>query len=350
MPPRRRHRSITALLGALMVLTACGSGSTEGSGDPGQPAKPVTVRLGYFPNVTHATPLAGIEKGIFAAKLGPDKLVVQTFNAGPGAVEALFSEGLDASYIGANPAINAFAKSKGEAIRIISGATSGGASLVVKPNVSQPSDLRGKKLASPQLGGTQDVALRAWLTEQGLKADTRAGPTILPQENAQTLETFRSGAIEGAWVPEPWATRLVQEAGGKVLVDEATLWPNGRFVTTQLVVRTKFLKEHPATVKRLLEAQVAANDFVNANGPEAQQLANQAIGRVTGRKLSEALLSASWEKLTFTNDPIASTLTRSAKNAERVGLLKPVDLEGIYDLSVLDEVLRATGQPAVAAA
>jgi len=344
-----RHRSwMIAAVAALMVtLVACGSNPAPNAGGA---AEPVTVRLGYFPNVTHATALAGIEKGIYADKLGPDTLKVQTFNAGPAAVEALFAEGLDAGYLGPNPAINAFAKSKGQAIRIISGATSGGASLVVKPTINQASDLKGKKIASPQLGGTQDVALRAWLTEHGLKPDTTNGARILPQENAQSLDTFKSGAIDGAWVPEPWATRLVQEGGGKVLVDEATLWPNGRFATTQLVVRTKFLKEHPATVKRLLEAQVAANDFVNSNGPEAQRLANQGIERLTGKKLSEGLLSASWDKLTFTNDPIASSLTKSARDAEEVGLLKPVDLKSIYDLSILDGVLQAAGQPAVTAA
>ena len=337
-PPR--HRRLTPLLGALVLLVAaCGqSSSTTGAGGP------VTLRLGYFPNLTHATAVAGTEKGIFAERLRPDKVALQTFNAGPAAVEALFAEGLDAAYLGPNPAINAFAKSNGEAVRIISGATSGGAFLIVKPTVSQPVDLKGKKIASPQLGGTQDVALRVWLDEHGLKPDTAGGASVLPQDNAQTLDTFKSGDIVGAWVPEPWATRLVQEGGGKVLVDERTLWPGGRFVTTHLIVRTKFLKQHPATVKRLLEAQVAANDFVNRESAEAQRLANQGIERITGKKLSDSLLTESWKNLTFTNDPIATSLTKSARDAEQVGLLKKVDLTGIYDLSILDEVLKAAGQ------
>jgi NitT/TauT family transport system substrate-binding protein len=275
---------------------------------------------------------------------------VQTFNAGPAAVEALFSDGLDATYIGPNPAINAFAKSNGEAIRIISGATSGGASLVVRPGIAQPSDLKGKKIASPQLGGTQDVALRAWLAGQGLKPDTADGASVVPQENAQTLESFKAGSIEGAWVPEPWATRLVQEGGGKVLVDERSLWPEGQFVTTHLIVRTKFLKEHPATVKRLLEAQVAANDFVNKDPAEAQRLTNQGIERITGKKLSDKVITASWANLTFTNDPIAGSLTKSAADAEKVGLLKKVDLKGIYDLAPLADVLKAAGAAPVPAA
>jgi len=350
-----RHRCAPFVLAVVALVVLVAGGCSSGGGVPKSVSAdgstgPVTLRLGYFPNVTHATPVAGIEKGIYAEKLGQDKLVVQSFSAGPAAVEALFAEGLDAAYIGPNPAINAFTKSNGEAIRIISGATSGGTFLVVKSNVTQASDLRGKKVASPQLGGTQDVALRAWLGEQGLKTDRSDGVLVVPQENAQTLGAFKSGGVEGAWVPEPWATRLVEEGGGKVLVDERSLWPNGQFVTTQLVVRTKFLKEHPATVKHLLEAQVAANDFVNNNTDEAQRLTNQGIERITGKKLSEGVIAAAWRNLTFTNDPVASSLSKSAQDAERVGLLKKVDLKGIYDLSLLGEVLKAAGQQPVPAA
>ena len=346
----RRSSLLLALLAALALVAGCGSDGGSGATSSGTGGRePVTLRLGYFPNVTHATALAGVEKGIYAEKLGPDKLAVQTFNAGPAAVEALFAEGLDATYVGPNPAINAFTKSNGDAIRIISGATSGGAALVVKPSINQAADLKGKKVASPQLGGTQDVALRAWLDDQGLKADTPGGTTVLPQENAQTLETFKADSISGAWVPEPWATRLVQEGGGKVLVDEKSLWPNGQFVTTHLIVRTKFLKEHPATVRRLLEAQVAANDFVNRNPAEAQQLANQGIERITGKKLADKVITSAWQNLTFTNDPVASSLRKSAEDAEKAGLLKKVDLEGIYELAPLDEVLKAAGQAPVPA-
>src|SRR5687767_7770542 len=208
--------------------------------------------------MTHATAIVGTEKGIFAEKLGANKLNTKTFNAGPDVVTAILAGALDASYIGPNPAINAFAQSNGEAIRIISGATSGGAFLVVKPEINSAADLKGKKIATPQLGNTQDVALRFWLKQQGFKTDAQGGGdvSVLPQDNAQTLETFKSGAIQGAWVPEPWGTRLIQEGGGKVLLDEKTLWPNGQFVTTHLIVSTKFLKNHPDAVKRLVEGQV----------------------------------------------------------------------------------------------
>ena len=340
-------RRLPAVALALVLLaTACGGDSSPGAGAGDSPTK---LRLGYFPNVTHATALVGVESGIFKTALGPNSLEVKTFNAGPAAVEALFSGALDATYIGPNPAINAYAQSGGEAIRIISGATSGGASLVARPTINSAADLKGKKLATPQRGGTQDVALRQWLKSNNLKADLEGGGevSVTPQENAQTLETFRAGQIDGAWVPEPWATRLVQEGGGKVLVDERSLWPEGRFVTTHLVVRTKFLKQHPDAVRRLIEGQVQANELVNANPAEGQRLANQAIATITGRGIAPAVLEASWKNLEFTNDPIAPSLVVSADHATEVGILEKVNLKGIYDLSVLNQVLAAANQPEV---
>src|SRR5262245_10744708 len=228
---RRLSPRLRAVALATAVLLGGGCSSPEESG---------VVRIGYFANLTHAPALAGMEKGFFAEALG-DRVELETrvFNAGPEAVEAIFSDALDIAYIGPNPAINAFAQSHGEAIRIVAGATSGGAALVVAPTITSSAQLKGTKLATPQLGNTQDVALRAWLVGQGLSANLEGGGdvSIAPQANAQTLETFRSGVIQGAWVPEPWSTRLVLEGGGTVLVDESTLWPGGRFVTTHVIVR-----------------------------------------------------------------------------------------------------------------
>ncbi|MDQ3640843.1 MAG: ABC transporter substrate-binding protein [Actinomycetota bacterium] len=346
-PPFRWKLPAVLLVALALLTTACGGDpGSSGSGSTAADS-PTAVRLGYFPNVTHATALVGVESGIFKSALGANTLQVKTFSAGPAAVEALFSGGLDAAYIGPNPAINAHVQSGGEAIRIISGATSGGASLVVRPSINTAADLKGKKLASPQRGGTQDVALRHWLKDNHLKADLEGGGdvSIVPQENAQTLETFRSGQIDGGWVPEPWATRLVQEGGGKVLLDERTLWPDGKFVTTHLVVRTKFLKEHPDAVRRLVEGQVQANELVNGNPAEAQRMVNQAITTITGKGVADSVLQASWKNLQFTNDPIASSLTGSADHAHQVGVLGKVDLKGIYDLTHLNQVLQTAGQP-----
>ena len=346
----RRNRAWEVLALALLavVVTGCGGEATAGSSENDGPDA-TKLRLGYFPNVTHAVAIAGVEESIFEAAVSPSKLEVKTFNAGPAAIEALLSGALDAAYIGPNPAINAFAKSKGEAIRIIAGATSGGAALVVNDDIADADDLRGKKLASPQLGGTQDVALRHWLQGQALSTDVNGGGdvSILPQENAQTLETFKSAAIDGAWVPEPWASRLVLEGGGRVLVDERDLWPEGQFVTTHLIVATPFLEKHPDVVRRLLDGHVEATELVNADEAKAQAVVNEGIERITGKALSDEVIGEAWKSLTFTNDPIGASLKVSAEHAESVGLLEAVDLDGIYDLSLLNEVLEDAGEDEV---
>jgi NitT/TauT family transport system substrate-binding protein len=347
----RRLRLVRSLAaaGILSLAAAAGPGAATAS-SPARVGDDVTLRLGYFPNVTHASALVGVEGGLFEESLGDNvTLETATFNAGPAAVEALFSGAIDATYIGPNPAINAFAQSDGEAIRIVSGATSGGAFLVVNPDIERPRDLEGKTIASPQLGNTQDVALRTWLEDKGFEADTTGGGdvSVVPQDNAQTLELFRSGDIDGAWVPEPWATRLIDEGGGEILVDERDLWPTGRYVTTHLIVATEFLEENPEVVKQLLEGQVAANGLIENDPEEAQDLVAQGIENATGTAIPPELVAATFETLTFTNDPIASSLRRSAKNAEAVGLLEPVDLGGIYSLKLLNQVLDADGQPNV---
>ncbi|MFI9639445.1 ABC transporter substrate-binding protein [Micromonospora sp. NPDC051925] len=347
--PLRRLVSLAAVAvigaAALGNTAACGSDRNSTGSQPDK----VTLRLGYFPNITHAPAVVGVEKKIFEDKLGDGvKLDPKTFNAGPAAIEAIFSGALDATYIGPNPTVNAHSKSKGEAVRVISGAASGGVALVVKPEITSVEQLKGKKIATPQLGNTQDVALRFWLKEKGIATTKEGGGDvkIVPQENAQTVETFNSGAIDGAWVPEPFVSRLVN-AGGKVLVDERDLWPDRKFVITNLIVSTKFLKEHPDVVKKLVEAQVAANDFVNTKPDEAQQAISDHLGRITGKPLDLKLIKQAWPTLEFTNDPIASSLKTGLDHAVAVELTQPVDLKGLYDLTYLNEVLKAQGKPEV---
>jgi NitT/TauT family transport system substrate-binding protein len=333
----------TALL-ATTALTACG-GDDEAA--PG--AEATSLRLGYFPNITHAPALVGVGKGLFQEALGTTKLDAKTFNAGPAAIEALFSGAIDATYIGPNPAINGWATSKGTALKIIAGSTSGGAGLVVKPEIADVAGLKGKKIATPQLGNTQDVALRYFLKSKGLNADQQGGGdvSVLPQDNATAVQAFAQGAIDGAWVPEPNLSKMINESKGKLLVDEKTLWPNQQFVTTHLIVSQKYLKEHPDTVKKLLQGHINSVKYIADNNADAQKVANAQLAALSGKPLKDDILAASFKNLTFTVDPIAPSLYTSAKHAEEIGLLKPVDLKGIYDLAPLNELLKAAGQPEV---
>ncbi len=336
--------------GAATTAAVASTAATAAASTPATSGEKVTLRLGYFPNITHAPALVGVQEGLFAKALGSNvKLETSTYNAGPAAIEALFADAIDASYLGPNPAINAFVKSNGDGLRIVAGSTSGGAFFVVQPEINSAADLKGKKVASPQLGGTQDVALRSWLKSQGLETDASGGGdvSIVPQDNGLTLDAFKQKQISGGWLPEPWATRLVQEGGGKVLVDERTLWPGGKYVTTHLVVAKKFLDDHPDTVKALIQGELDTLDYMAANPADAQKAANEQINAITQKPLSDALISTSWGNLEFTADPIASSLQQSADAATSVGLLDKVDLTGIYSLDILNELLAAKGQPAV---
>jgi NitT/TauT family transport system substrate-binding protein len=325
-----------AAVGALLLTAACGGGSAATAA----PSAAKTLRLGYFANVTHAGPMYGVASGGYQQALGTTQLKTQVFNAGPAAVEALFAKSIDAAYLGPGPAVNAFLKSKGDVV-VVAGATSGGAALVVRPEITSPAQLKGQKVADPQTGGTQDIALRTFLAGQGFQVDRQGGGdvTIVAQENAQTLDLFKSGQIAGGWVPEPWASRLVLEGGGKVLVDEASLWPGGRFVTTNLVVRKAFLEQHPQTVRALLQAQVEADRQIKAAPAKAQQVVNDALKQLTGKSLKPAVIARAFQQIEVTEDPLASTLKELAGHAFATGLVKKGDLKGIYDLTLLREVL-----------
>ncbi len=347
---RKRSLPLSLTVVALVLTAACATTPTNDAPSKvaatslGATTTAPELRLGYFANVTHATAVYGVGEGVFAKALGATTLKTQVFNAGPAAVEALFGGALDAAYLGPNPAINAFVKSKGEAIRIIAGATSGGASLVARPEIDSPAQLKGKRIASPQTGGTQDIALRTYLANHGLKTDLRGAgdTTIIAEENSQTLQLFKDGKIDGGWVPEPWASRLVLEGGGKVLVNEKTLWPQGRFVTTHLVVRTEYLTKYPATVKALLAGEIEANKQIVADPTTAKSVVNAQLKALTGKELKPATIDRAFGEITVTEDPIATSLKQSAANAYATGLVKRADLKGIYDLRLLDELLGRT--------
>jgi NitT/TauT family transport system substrate-binding protein len=221
----------------------------------------------------------------------------------------------------------------------------------VRDGIDSPADLEGTTLASPQLGNTQDVALRTWLTEQGLENSVEGGGdvTIAPTANADVLDLFRSGEPDGAWVPEPYASRLVLEAGGHVLVDEKDLWPGGEFVTTHLIVRTEFLQQYPDSVAALLRGHVAAVELATGDAAAAKTAVNAGLEAAGGKPLDAAVLDRAWSELTVTYDPIASALEKSAENGVAAGTSEKTDLDGIYDLRPLNAVLGDRGLDTVSA-
>lgn len=313
-------------------------------------AQTTVIRVGAFPNITHPQAMIGKANGWFEKAMGPDvKIEWKSFNAGPSAMEALLAGAVDMAYVGPNPAINGYVRSNGEALRIVAGATSGGAGLVVRGDsgINKPEEFHGKRIASPQLGNTQDVALRAWLKANGLKPRDKGGDVeVMPIANPDQLTLFVKKEIDAAWAPEPWASRLVHEANGRIFLDERTLWPNRQFLTTELVVSSKFLQSHPDLVKKWLQAHVELTDWIKGHAPEAKQILNQQIQKETGKALPATVLDDSFGRLQVTYDPLRGPLQRAAQLAFDAGFLgrQMPDLSELYDLTILNQVLSAEGK------
>lgn len=308
-----------------------------------------TIRIGYFPNITHSQAIVGMANGTFQEALGGSvKIVTRIFNAGPSVIEAVFANEIDLAYIGPNPAINGYVKSEGEALRIVAGATSGGAALVVRADsgIKKIEDFHGKRIASPQMGNTQDVALRGWLKENGLVLKEKGGDVqVMPISNPDQLTLFMTNDIDGAWTVEPWVSRLIKEGAGRLILDERDLWKNGKFVTANVIARTRFLKMHPDIVRRWISAHVDATIWINNNLPEAKNIINNELKRITGKSLSPAVIDSAFTRLEVTYDPIRPSLFQSARRAFEQGFLGNTmpDLSGIYDLDILRDVLKEKG-------
>jgi NitT/TauT family transport system substrate-binding protein len=306
---------------------------------------PAEVRLGYFPNVTHAPAIIGQKKEFYAKELGTTKLSVTNFNAGPEEVNALLGKSLDIGFIGSGPAINAFTKSKGT-IQLVSGAVSAGAQLVTKPDITSVEQLAGKNIATPSLGNTQDVSLKKLIHDKNIQ-----NVKITNLDNPKTLDAFRKGELDGAWLPEPWSSRLVLDAGAKVLLDEKSLWPEGRFPTTVIIVRSEFLQQYPQTVQAILRGHVNSIEWAKSNEADAKTLVNSTLKELAGSSLSQPVLDSAFKAIELTTDPIASTFPQLAKDSVTAKVVKEeADLKGFADLSALNEALKATGKPAVDAA
>ena len=340
--------AVTAL--GVLALTACSTGpDLAGSAKADSPSG--TVTIGYFPNVTHAPAIVGLAGGEYRRALG-SKVTIKTatFNSGTEEVEALFAGSIDIGFIGPSPTVTAWQKSGGAALKVIAGAAADGVDLVVRAGIHSPADLKGKTIATPSLGNTQDVAARYWLKQQGFATDAQGGGDvhIEPQDNASALTALQTGAIDGAWVPEPWATRMVDKAGAHVLVDEADLWPGKLFVTTNVVVRTGFLKQHPQQVEDFLKGLLATLDAMKKDPNAAQQTVAAQIGAISGSTPKPSELASSWKNVVFTADPLAGTLATQAQHATALGLLPKTDLTGLYDLAPLNALLTARGDRPVA--
>ena len=336
-------RSITALFGSIVLLSVFTVAQNTA----------VPIRVGAFANITHSQAMVGKSMGWFERQLGPSaRIEWKTFNAGPSEIEAIFAGAIDLGYIGPNPAISGYVRSNGEALRVIAGATSGGAALVVRGDsgIQNPVDFHRKRIASPQMGNTQDVSLRYWLIAHGMKSTDKGGDVqVIPVANPDQLTLFLRKQLDAAWAPEPWATRLIHEANGRLFLDERDLWPNHQFVTAHLIVRTKFLLEHPDMVKKWLAAHVELTDWIHAHPDEAKRAMNAQIQKETGKALPADVLDEAFGRIEVTYDPIRSSLLTSAKWAFDAGFLgrQMPDLSRLYELDLLNQVLREKGKRAV---
>ncbi|MFF3944652.1 ABC transporter substrate-binding protein [Streptomyces sp. NPDC001902] len=355
---RRRLIAGAALL-PLLALAACGYGSdkkddtTNAAASSGTSKKlsASTVKIGYFANLTHATPLVGLKEGFFADALGSGTTIKESvFNAGPAEIEALNAGSIDIGWIGPSPAVNGWTKSGGKSLKIISGSASGGVKLVVNPDrIKTLKDVKGKKIATPQLGNTQDVAFLNWIAEQGWKVDATSGKgdvSVVRTDNKVTPDAYKTGSIDGAWVPEPTASKLVAE-GAKVLLDERDLWPDKKFVITNVIVSQAFLKDHPDVVEAVLRGSVKTNAWIGANPDKAKADANAQLEKLSGKPLPADVIDPAWESIQVIDDPLASTLQTEADHAVTAGLLEKPSLKGIYDLTILNKILKGEGKTGI---
>lgn len=293
------------------------------------------IRIGHFPNVTHAQGLIAHAltregKGWFEQRLGPDiKIEWFVYNAGPSAMEAIFANSIDLTYVGPGPALNAYTRSNGAEIRLIAGAANGGAGLIVQPdqNLKAPPDFRGKKIATPQLGNTQDISCRAWLSEGGLKITQLGGDAfVIPTTNPDQLSLFKLKKIDAAWTVEPWLSRLEQEAGGKVIVEEKDV------ATTILVSSAKFLNQQRELVKKIAQAHAELTNWIATNPDEAQGLIKAELLAETKSDMSAELLAAAWKRIALTAETPRSSVEKFVQNSVRAGFIKTApDLSKLFE-------------------
>jgi NitT/TauT family transport system substrate-binding protein len=340
------NKAIYAILAAIIAVTLVTASIPTPAFSQTENGQSKTLRIGYFPNINHAQAVIGLGRGDFQTALGDNvEVTTQIFNAGPSAIEALFANQIDVAYIGPNPAINGYVQSNGEALRIISGAASGGAVFVVRNDsgINSSQDLANKKFSSPQLGNTQDVALRKYLLDNGYKTKENGGNIeVVPAKTADIVSVMIKKDIDGAWVPEPWGAKLIKEANAKVLVDERDLWPNGQFVTAHIIARTDYIERNPDIIKKILEAHIDMTSWINDNTDEALQIFNAELNKLMGQTIPEDEFREGISRIELTYDPIKESLFKAANDAFDIGFLGKTrpDLSEIYDVKILNEVLK----------
>lgn len=294
------------------------------------------MQVAFFPNIAHGVPAVGIETGAFEKNMGNiTKIEVRLFDSGPQAIEALFSGSIDMAYVGPGPAINGFLKSTNGDIRILAGAASGGSSMVIHPDsdISMPEDLRGKRISAPQIGNTQDISLRNYLTQNGMAAAEKGGSvTVLNIANPDTYTLFAKDELDAAWVPEPWATILIKELGGERFFREESLWPNGEFASVVLVARAQFVEENPEAVIKWLETHYAMIEWINENPQYARDSFNRYVESELGRPFANDVIDVSISNIHFTVDPLKESIETFAFRANELGYLgrEGYNLDGIY--------------------
>ncbi|HEY8889150.1 MAG TPA: aliphatic sulfonate ABC transporter substrate-binding protein [Clostridium sp.] len=335
--------SIVLLLGILLIvgISGCSPKKVENANEN------VNVRVGYFPNITHSQALVGREQGSFQKAIGKtNKLEWKLFNAGPAEVEALFAKAIDIAYIGPGPAINGYAKSKGD-IQIIAGATDAGAIFVSRKGlvIKNLKDLNGKKIAVPQFGNTQDLTLRNIMSENGLKDTTKGGTVEVRQaSNADILSLLQKGDIDAALVPEPWGSRLIKEAKANIILDYKELFRKGKYTSAVVVVRTEFLNDHPKIVENFLKNHVDITEYINKNPDTAKKIVNKQIIELTKKPIDKDVLDAAFNRLTITNNPEKDSVLDFVKFSLNESFLKlKPDTKDLFNLTILNKVLKAKG-------
>lgn len=334
-----RNLFFCLLLGCLLSV-GCQPNSTTATPAPGgKAAPPASVRLGYFANLTHAQAVLGVDSGEFAKAIAPAKLETKVFNAGPSLIEALNAGEIDVGYVGPGPAINGHARSRGQALRVIAGAAANGVVVVVRKDLAINSidGLGGKKVATPQVGNTQDIAAKHFIKDSS---------GIIPVPNADQRGLFDRGELDAAWVPEPWGAYLVKEAGGKIILEEKDLWPDKEFVLTLVITTPAFLKQHPEVVERMLEVHRTYTARLIADAKELEPQLAEALYKLTQKKLPEGVVADALTRIKFTDEPLPASLEAMNRWTKELGFTREeASLEGLVDTTLLRKLQGGASAP-----